>query len=146
MKLLLLFLFCFSQVSPNNWLTDFEKAKKLAQDQHKYILLNFSGSDWCGPCIQMHKQIFESENFGRFATDQLVLVNADFPRSKKHALSRDQQKKNELLADHYNRKGIFPLTILLTPDGQPVHSWEGLPETPPEAFTKEIQTLVNAGK
>lgn len=66
-------------ITGSDWETDIESAKHKAQDEHKFILLNFSGSDWCGPCIRMHKEIFESEEFKNYADRNLVLVNADFP-------------------------------------------------------------------
>ena len=90
-----------------------DEAKMLAQKEHKHILLNFSGSDWCGPCIRLHKEIFDSEAFQQFAETNLVLVNADFPRLKKNQLSASQQKINDAIADQYNSKGIFPFTVLL---------------------------------
>jgi thioredoxin-related protein len=127
MKLLLIFLLGFYPTTTADWLSDFEKAKQTAQTEHKYILLNFSGSDWCGPFIQMHKAIFDTEDFDEFAREHLVLVNADFPRSKKHALSKEQQKKNDQLAKQYNKKGIFPLTALLSAEGRPLYIWEGMP-------------------
>src|SRR5690349_16299822 len=86
----------------NSWETDFDKAQQTAQTEHKLIILNFSGSDWCGPCIRMHKEIFESDVFKKYATDHLVLVNADFPRLKKNQVSSEQLKKNNKLAQTYN--------------------------------------------
>src|ERR1044071_1571360 len=115
--------FLFSNVT---WETDFTKAQQSAQSEHKFILVNFSGSDWCGPCIRMHKEIFDNSSFTQYATDHLVLVNADFPRLKKHELPKDQQKKNDELADKYNRNGIFPLTVLLSADGKVLKEWQGL--------------------
>ncbi|MDB5232954.1 MAG: thioredoxin family protein [Chitinophagaceae bacterium] len=128
------------------WQTDFQKAKQSAEAEHKFILLNFSGSDWCGPCIRMHKEIFDSEVFTSYATNNLVLVNADFPRLKKHELSKDQQKKNDQLADVYNKEGIFPLTVLLTPEGKVIKKWEGFPQMSQEAFISQLKKGVDAGK
>ena len=145
MKLFLIALLGFVSInSSSDWLLDFEKAKKVAQDDHKYILLNFSGSDWCGPCIQLHKEIFDNEIFGQFAKEHLVLVNADFPRLKKHTLSKEQQKKNDKLAETYNKKGVFPLTILLDSEGRSLYSWEGRPELSADQFTTQIQNLIHA--
>jgi len=70
------------------WETDLESAKHKAQDEHKFILLNFSGSDWCGPCIRMHQEIFENDDFKKYADNNLVLLNADFPRLKKNQLPK----------------------------------------------------------
>ena len=146
MKLLLIALLGILPVSKDNWLVDFDEAKRIARVEHKYILLYFSGSDWCGPCIQLRKEIFETETFNNFAGERLVLLNADFPRSKKHTLNKEQQKKNDQLAESYNPKGVFPFVILLTAQGTPVHSWEGLPVVSASEFIAEIQSIMNASK
>ena len=146
MRILWITLFSSFIFSATTWETDFNKAKQSAQSEHKLILLNFSGSDWCGPCIRMHKEIFESSSFTQYAGDNLVLVNADFPRLKKHELSKDQQTKNDQLADTYNKDGIFPLTVLLTSDGKVLKKWEGLPPISPDEFTKQVKATVDANK
>ena len=128
------------------WETDFAKAKQSAQEEHKLILLNFSGSDWCGPCIRMRKMLFESNDFIQYATDHLILVNADFPRLRKHELPQGQQRKNDQLADIYNKEGIFPLTLLVTSDGQVLKRWEGLPELSADAFTNQVKVVVDANR
>src|SRR3954466_1032087 len=117
MRILLITLLSSFLLTTSTWETDFTKAKASAKDSHKLIFLNFSGSDWCGPCIRLHKEIFDSEAFTKYADEKLVLVNADFPRLKKNMLSKDQQKQNDALADKYNNDGAFPLTLLLDADG-----------------------------
>jgi len=92
------------------WLTNLDDAKKQAKAERKYILLNFSGSDWCGPCIQLAKNVFRTETFVKYAAENLVLVNADFPRQKKHQLDPKQKALNDALAEKYNKHGAFPLT------------------------------------
>lgn len=123
------------------WLTDFNQAKTVSQQKHQYILLNFSGSDWCSGCIKLHKNIFESSTFQQYAEEHLVLLNADFPRSKKNSLPTDQQKKNDALADKYNPKGIFPYTVLLNSDGTVLKSWEGYYEGGVDNFVQEIKAV-----
>lgn len=120
------------------WSSDLDAAKKQAQQENKMILLNFSGSDWCGPCIRLHKEIFNSETFAAYAKDRLVLLNADFPRLKKNQLAKSRQLQNNKLADEYNAGGAFPLTLLLDANGKIIKRWEGLPNETPEAFVKEI--------
>src|SRR5689334_10921831 len=105
-------------ISPVEWLANFDAAKETASKENKYILLNFSGSDWCGPCIKMKKEVFGNEAFLSLAEKKLVLVRADFPRSKKNQLSKEQTNHNEALAEKYNPSGKFPLTVLLYPDGK----------------------------
>ena len=145
MQVLLVTLFS-SFLFLTGWETDFSRAKQSAQSEHKLILLNFSGSDWCGPCIRMHKDLFESSSFTNYAGDHLVLVNADFPRLKKHELSKDQQSKNDRLADKYDKEGIFPLTVLLTPGGKILKEWKGFPPVSADEFTSEVNAVVDANK
>jgi len=126
------------------WEKDFEDAKKKAVTEHKLILLNFSGSDWCGPCIKFNDEIFENTFFQKFADSNLVLINADFPRLKKNQLSKDQQKKNDKLADKYNPQGSFPYTVLLTAEGKVIKAWDGYPNVTAKQFTGQIKELLNA--
>jgi thioredoxin-related protein len=123
MKLLLILTTAFFLNTDSAWLTNFEQAKKIANEKHQYILLNFSGSDWCGPCMRLRKDIFESTDFKSFSSGHLVLVNADFPRSKKNKLSKEQQMQNDNLAEKYNPEGKFPYTVLLTESGNLVKGW-----------------------
>ncbi len=134
----------FFLLTISGWDTDFENAKKKAEKEHKYILLNFSGSDWCGPCIRLRDQVFDNPSFVKYADNNLVLINADFPRLKKNQLSKDQQKKNDKLADKYDPDGIFPYTVLLNAEGKLIHVWEGLPNTTAEQFTSQIKVLLDA--
>jgi len=118
-------LFTFQSFASEGWGNDFELAKNMAKTSNKLILLNFSGSDWCGPCIQLKKEVFESEQFKTFADGKLVLVRADFPRLKKNQLEKSQQAKNDLVAEKYNTDGKFPLTVLINADGKVLKKWEG---------------------
>lgn len=76
------------------------------------------------------------------ADTQLVLVNADFPRNKRNQLSTDQQKINDEMADKYNPKGEFPLTLILNSEGRILRSWEGLPDQTAELFTEEVRNVI----
>ncbi|MDF5689938.1 thioredoxin family protein [Aquirufa aurantiipilula] len=107
------------------WGNDFSVAQQNAKQQHRLILLNFSGSDWCGPCIKLKKDVFESSEFTTFAENNLELIRADFPRLKKNQLAKDQQAKNDALAEKYNSSGKFPLTVLLNDQGKVLKEWEG---------------------
>ncbi len=146
MKLLLIAALCFFQPINLHWETDFSLAKQAANAHHKLILLNFSGSDWCAPCIRLHKEIFDSEPFEKMATDQLLLVNADFPRQKKNQLPKPLQQQNEKLADTYNAGGAFPLTVLLTADGKLIKAWDGFPKQGAETFINEINQAIHGAQ
>lgn len=122
----------------NRW----EDAKKIAAEKNELILLNFSGSDWCIPCIKLHKNIIETEDFKKLETDNVIVyLNADFPRNKKNQLSAELKKENASLADQYNQKGLFPYTLLLNSEGKILKSWEGLPAENALAFGKEIRDI-----
>ena len=134
----------FLTIANPTWLTNFDTAKKEAAESGRLILINFSGSDWCGPCIRLHKEVFESEAFEQYAAAHLVLVNADFPRLKKNQLSKEQTKQNEALADKYNPKGIFPYTLLVDANGKVLKTWEGFPNESPQKFTEEVNSFTHA--
>jgi len=140
MKLLVipLFIGLFANVT---WLGDFSKATEEATRTHKLILINFSGSDWCGPCIRERKEILENDAFTNYAVDHLVLVRADFPRQKKNQLSKEQTKLNENLADKYNPDGKFPYTILVDEHGKVLKDWDGFPNESPEKFVAQIASI-----
>jgi thioredoxin-related protein len=145
MKIIMILLITFAGIAPGGWLTNFEQAEKIAKEKHQPILLNFSGSDWCLPCIKMKKEIYEADAFKQYADSNLVLVNADFPR-KKNALSKEQVKLNEALADQYNKDGKFPLSILMTEDGKILKQWEGCPAISPEEFVGQLTRIINDNK
>lgn len=120
----------------------FENAKKTAAAHKELILLNFSGSDWCIPCIKLHKNIIEAEDFKKLQTENVIVyLNADFPRNKKNQLSAELKKENALLADRYNPSGIFPYTLLINPEGKVLKSWQGLPSEDAMAFSTEIRDI-----
>ena len=134
-------IFCSLLLMSGGWTTDFKSAQEDAKKNHKYILLSFSGSDWCIPCIKTRKEIFEKEPFMKFAESNLVLVNADFPRLKKNMLSKEQTGQNEALADQYNKTGIFPYTLLLNANGTILKEWQGYPDVTPDVFVAQIKEV-----
>ena len=122
-----------------NWLTDFEKAKEQAKENHHLILLNFSGSDWCAPCIKMKQEVFQNETFLSIADKKLVLIRADFPRSKKNQLSKEQKAHNEALAEKYNPLGKFPYTLLLDKNGKILREWDGYEFSSQDKFIAALE-------
>lgn len=144
MKFLVLLLLV--ALTTTQWEPDFENAKKTAINEHKLILLNFSGSDWCGPCIMLRKDYIDSEAFQDMAKDNLVLVNADFPRKKKNQLTELQVKRNEALAEKYNKAGQFPYTLLLDSNGTVLKAWKGKPDATVTQWTEEIKAICTAKK
>ncbi len=100
-----------------DWETDFKKASSVAKASGKYTMLDFSGSDWCGWCIKLEKEVFSQDAFKDFAEKNLVCVSVDFPRKKKQTEELKQQ--NWDLATKYGIRG-YPTIIILSPDGEPV--------------------------
>lgn len=127
MKLLLILFTLLGLATTPLWQTNMEQARAEAKADHKLVLLYFSGSDWCGPCIKLKKDVYESDAFAAYAAQRLVLVRADFPRAKKNQLSPEQTAHNERLAERYNPDGQFPLSVLLDADGKVLRSWAGYP-------------------
>ncbi|WP_179415752.1 thioredoxin family protein [Mucilaginibacter sp. E4BP6] len=140
MKLLTFFIAIFLTTGVT-WSGDFSDAQKQAAQEHKLILINFSGSDWCGPCIRLRKEILESSTFESYASGHLVLVRADFPRQKKDQLSKEQVKLNEALADKYNPDGKFPYTLLVDENGKVLKDWDGFPNETPDQFVSQISAI-----
>jgi len=109
-------LYC-SKTEATNWETDFKKASSAAKASGKYMLLDFSGSDWCGWCIRLEKEVFSQDAFKDFAEKNLVCVLVDFPRAKEQ--TEELKRQNLDLERKYDIKG-YPTIIVLSPDGKPV--------------------------
>jgi len=140
-KSILALFFFFAAAALPGWVNNIDNAKQQAKDEHKLILLNFSGSDWCIPCMHMREEVFDADAFTRYAADHLILVNADFPRQKKNQLSKELQKSNDALAEKYNPQGSFPFTVLLDADGNKLKVWDGFFKSGAENFVNEIEAV-----
>ncbi len=136
--LLALPLFAGDSEKESLWLTTLESAKEQLADSDKTILLYFSGSDWCRPCIQLKKKVLESEAFKSYAAENLAMVLLDFPAKKKNKLSDERTAYNEKLADRFNKKGAFPLVVLLNEDEEILTTFSGYREESPEDYIANI--------
>ncbi len=105
------------QAGEKLWLTDYDQALKVAAAQKRPVLVDFTGSDWCGWCVKLKKEVFNTYEFKRFARENLVCVELDFPRRKR--LPRNIQEQNEELKNQYGIRG-FPTIIILSPQGRVV--------------------------
>jgi thioredoxin-related protein len=107
-----------------DWQTDYDQALATAKQTNKYVLLDFTGSDWCGPCIQMRKAIFSKPAFMEYARKNLILVEVDFPVHKQ--LPENRVKQNDHLKHQYevDRSG-YPTVVLLGPNGKILGRLEG---------------------
>jgi protein disulfide-isomerase len=120
------------------WSTDLKKAQEEAKANHKLLLLDFTGSDWCGYCFQLDKAILSQQQFKDYANKNLVLVEIDFPRRK--AQSVEVQRQNQELAEHYQIEG-FPTLVVLDGDGKTVWRYEGLYTGGIAAFLAELDKI-----
>jgi thiol-disulfide isomerase/thioredoxin len=90
-----------------------EEAFRLSSETKKPVLVVFSGSDWCAPCILFDKKVLSEQSFQAFVKGHLILLKADFPQRKK--IPDDVKKQNDALAEKYNPKGLFPHMVLVIP-------------------------------
>jgi len=126
------------QTESVSWLTNFEEAKALAKKKSKPLFLYFSGSDWCGFCIKMHKEILDTKEFVQALGKDFIFVKVDFP--KKNPLDSKTQKQNEELADAYNIRG-FPTVIVLDPSLEKIGQL-GYAKGGPQAFAEKARQLI----
>ncbi|MCL9770249.1 thioredoxin family protein [Flavobacterium sp. HXWNR69] len=140
-KIIVIFALMLSSLSfSQDWKYNFDDAKKLAAAQDKNIIVVFSGSDWCAPCIKLDKNIWQSEAFKEEAKKSWIVVRADFPRKKANTLSKEQTEHNRKLAEKYNVEGSFPLVVILDKDGK-VKGKMGFKNVSPEEYIQMIHTF-----
>ena len=96
------------------WLTNYEKATEAAKKDQKPILMLFTGSDWCGYCIKFNKEFFSHKAFEKFAKDDIVLLEVDFPKYKK--LDATTVAQNNKLSKKYGVEG-FPTVYIVDASG-----------------------------
>ena len=140
MKIIHVFLFLLSfSLTAQNWETDWKVATQKSKKNNQKLILVFSGSDWCIPCIKLEKEIWEAESFKAYALENYVLLRADFPKRKKNALSKEKQTHNDKLAERFNAAGYFPLVVVISPE-EKVLGQLGYEKSTPEKYIE----LINA--
>ena len=119
--------------------TTFEVIKQNAEEADQPIMLVFSGSDWCKPCIKLKKTILDTPEFQEYSQN-LKFIYLDFPYRKK--LHQEETKRNELLAEKFNKNGAFPKVIIIN------HSEDVLGEVAyqksmsSETFITEVEAII----
>lgn len=126
----------FSAHADTDWETDLKKAQEQAKSNNKLLFLDFTGSDWCGYCIRLNKDVLSQPMFKEYANKNLVLVEIDFPRSKPQ--SADLKKQNQQLAMQYHIEG-FPTIVVLNGSGRKIWQYEGYFPGGPDAFIAELE-------
>ena len=124
------------------WTMDFDAAKTLAKEKNLPILINFTGSDWCGWCKLMDKSVFSQPDWETYAKEHLVLVFIDFPQNKAlvpmHFVARNQKLSNEFGVEGY------PTYIVLAPDGTTKIGQLGASKTAtPKSFIADLEKLTD---
>jgi thioredoxin-related protein len=131
----LIVLTSMASATKEGWLDDLEKAKAQAKAENKKILLDFTGSDWCGWCKKLDAEVFSQQAFKDYAAKHLVLVEVDFPRS--FQLPEATKKQNEELQKKFQIRG-YP-TIVITSASGTKRGELGYVPGGPEAFLKELK-------
>lgn len=139
---LILLLFIATIGYSQDWKHNLEEAKKEATEQNKKILLVFSGSDWCGPCIKLDKNVWQSDAFKTENQKSWVLIKADFPKKKANILSPELTASNDKLAEKYNSDGNFPLVVLLDKNGKVIGK-KGYLNISAEDYIQALHSLEN---
>lgn len=119
------------------WLTDFSAARREAAEKQRPILIDFSGSDWCGWCIKLENEVFSQPAFVNYATNNLVLFLADFPRSKPQP--DELVAQNRQLSEAYGVEG-FPTVLLVDEKGKEL-ARTGYLRGGAEAYVKHLKLL-----
>ena len=122
----------------SDWETDYTKALAKARAENKQVFLDFTGSDWCGPCISLRKQVLSSKEFAAYAAKNLVLVEIDFPRRKPQSV--EIRKQNQELAERYQVEG-FPTLVVLNGEGKTLWRYDGFYTGGIAAFLAELDKV-----
>ena len=125
---------------PGHWTMDFDAAVKLAAEKKLPMLLNFTGSDWCGWCKIMDKNVFAGEDWKTYAAENAVLVTIDFPK-KKDIVPEKYVERNNKLKEQF-KVGGFPTYMIIDSDGKSILGQLGAgKEKTPESFIKEFKSV-----
>lgn len=119
-----------------DWLTDLAKAKETAKAEKKLVLIDFTGSDWCGWCIKFKKEVLSTQEFAEYAKKNLVLVELDFPQKIKQSAALKQA--NEKLKEQHKVAG-FPTFVVLNSAGNEVGRQEGYSPGGPKPFIAKLE-------
>lgn len=122
------------------WTEDYASALAKAKKEHKLVLLDFTGSDWCVWCKRIDLEVFSTPKFKEFADERLVLVTVDFPRE--HPQKDEIKAQNKGLAEKFGVEA-YPTLIVLDPAEKVVFKQEGYEEGGPEAFIAKFPKATN---
>ncbi|MBN2200950.1 thioredoxin family protein [bacterium] len=121
-----------------DWSENFDQSLALAGSSGKVLLINFTGSDWCSWCMKLDREVFSQKAFQDYASSDLVLMKADFPKMKK--LPENVRLQNQALADRFGVQG-FPTLVLLNGRGEKI-AQTGYQEGGAEAYVLHLKSLL----
>lgn len=128
----------FSFAGGEGWTSDFAAAKAQAAKEGKDLLIDFTGSDWCGWCIKLNEEVFQHDPFKKGVADKFVLVELDYPQDKSK-LKPETIAQNKELQALYEPQG-FPTILLTDAKGKP-YAQTGYQKGGPEAYVKHLDEL-----
>jgi len=131
-----------SKSVPKGWNEDFAASSETAKKDGKLLLIAFSGSDWCGWCVKMEREIYSDRKFITEAKKKFVLVMIDSPQNQ-DILSKLAKKQNPELVKKFGIRG-YPSTIIARPDGEVVKRFGGYQRGGIEAFLKSLNEVADA--
>ena len=137
----------FAAAGGDDWYADFDEALAAAQEQDKDLLVDFTGSDWCGWCIKLDNEVFSHEEFMTGVADDYVLVKLDFPRGEEVKAKVPNPERNAELSEQWGIRG-FPTVMLVNDQGQPFAQTGYRPGGPVEyvAFLDKISAKGKAAR
>ncbi|MCC5790110.1 MAG: thioredoxin family protein [Opitutales bacterium] len=118
------------------WTENYEAALATAKENDKMVLLNFTGSDWCPPCMHMESTVLHQDNFISAMEGKVVLVTLDFPRRTEQ--SQEIKERNQSLAEEVGVRG-FPTFVLIDNEGNEIRRTVGAMRGGPEAFISWVK-------
>ena len=132
-----------SMAQAGDFLTDFETAKKKAAKEDKPLLVKFTGSDWCLPCMKLDKEVFSKKDFKKAVEKDFVVVILDFPRKKE--LPAEQTKANKEVAKKYGLNS-YPTVMLMDQKGKVFKSMSGYGGGGVKPYLKVLKDSLRARK
>lgn len=136
LRLMVLWLFA-TGAAYGEWLTDYDAALRESASKGRPVLIDFTGSDWCGWCIKLDREVFATREFRDYAASRFVLLKLDFPRGKRQ--KAEEKAKNEALASKYGVEG-FPTVLIVDSTGKVLKKTGYVPGGP-QAFIKQISDV-----
>lgn len=127
-----------------DWIADYDEAVKIAKAEGKDLLVDFTGSDWCGWCIKLHDEVFSFEEFETYATEHFVLVALDFPKAQEIKDLVPNPERNKELGEIFGVSG-YPTILLVTPDGD-VFGRTGYQAGGPAKYVEHLSEMLTSGK